>query len=334
MTKHIEAVDILKGITIILVVIGHAVQGVVSSQHLTLNTEYNSIFILKQIIYGFHMPLFFIIAGLFINSWVKRSFKEAILQKILRLLIPYFFWSFITALSMQLASSYTNNGLGIKEFLLSPIIPFSQYWFLYVLFFVHIIYYILLNIKVCDGKLLFLLISIVVYLLNPLMDNIWIFNNLFKYMMFFSMGSYIADFINLKQFSYNKIILPIMIFLLVNVIYIKVLYINNTLLEYYFLFVTSIVGSGFIFLISYYIINKIKRIKDILCFFGEKSMEVYCLHLLILAGIRIFLLKILKFDDLWIVVVLSGSSTLIICYIIFSKISYEHKKVRLLFGVK
>lgn len=91
MIKHIETVDILKGITIILVVIGHAVQGVVSSQHLTINTEYNSIFILKQIIYGFHMPLFFIIAGLFINSWVKRSFKEAILQKILRLLIPYFF---------------------------------------------------------------------------------------------------------------------------------------------------------------------------------------------------------------------------------------------------
>ena len=209
MTKHIESIDVLKGITIILVVIGHAVQGVVSGQQLTINTEYSSIFILKQIIYGFHMPLFFMIAGLFVNSWVKRSFKEAISQKIIRLVVPYFIWSAITSIAMQFASSYTNDGLGIKEFLLSPIIPFSQYWFLYVLFFIHIIFFMLVNIKICNGKLLFLLISIVVYFLNPLINSVWIFDNLFRYMIFFSIGSYVLDFINLKQFQCNKIILPI-----------------------------------------------------------------------------------------------------------------------------
>lgn len=278
MTKHIEAIDILKGITIILVVIGHAVQGIVSGQHLTLNTEYSSIFILKQIIYGFHMPLFFIIAGLFINSWVKRSFKEAILQKIFRLIVPYFIWSAITALAMQFASNYTNNGLGIREFIMSPIIPFSQYWFLYVLFFIHIIYYVLVNIKMCNGKLLFLLVSIVVYLLNPLIDNIWIFNSLFRYMIFFSIGSYILDFINLKQFRYNKMVLPIITFLLINVIYVKVLYINNDLLEYYFLFVTSIVGSVFVFFISYYTVSNTKIMKNILCFL-EKIQWKYIVYI-------------------------------------------------------
>lgn len=39
-------------------------------------------------------------------------------------------------------------------------------------------------------------------------------------------------------------------------------------------------------------------------------------------------------DELWSVVILSGGITLIICYIIFSKIPYESKKIRLLFGVK
>lgn len=331
MTKHIEAIDVLKGITIILVVIGHAVQGIISSQHLTINTEYNSIFILKQIIYGFHMPLFFIIAGLFINSWSKRNFKDAILQKIFRLVIPYFIWSAITAIAMQFASNYTNNGLGIKEFLLSPIIPFSQYWFLYVLFFIHIIYYVLVNIKICNGKLLFLLISIVAYFLNPLFDNIWISNNLFKYMIFFPIGSYILDFINLEQFKCNKLILPILIFLLINITYIKILYINNDLLSYYFWLITSLIGSEFVFLISYYSVN---RVKNILCFFGRKSMEIYCLHLLILASIRILLLKFFKMDELWSVVILSGTITLLICYIIFSKISYENNKIKLLFGIR
>lgn len=63
-------------------------------------------------------------------------------------------------------------------------------------------------------------------------------------------------------------------------------------------------------------------------------MEIYCIHLLILAGTRILLLKFLKMDELWSVVILSGGITLIICYIIFSKIPYESKKIRLLFGVK
>lgn len=235
---------------------------------------------------------------------------------------------------MQFASSYTNNGLGIKEFLLSPIIPFSQFWFLYVLFFIHIIYYILLNIKVFNGKLFFLLLSIILYLLNPLIINIWIFNNLCKYMIFFSIGSYILDFINLKQFKCNIIILPTMCFLLINIVYISILYLENDLLIYYFGFITSILGSGFCFFISYYIENKIKVMKNILCFFGKKSMEIYCIHLLILAGIRILLLKIFNFNELWYIVILSGSITLILCYVIFSKTLYERTKLTILFGVK
>lgn len=63
-------------------------------------------------------------------------------------------------------------------------------------------------------------------------------------------------------------------------------------------------------------------------------MEIYCIHLLILAGIRILLLKILNFNELWFVVIISGGITLMICYIVFSKIPYEKTKAKLLFGVK
>ena len=280
------------------------------------------------------MPLFFIIAGMFISSWIKRPLKEAVSQKILRLLIPYFFWSFITALSMQIASNYTNNGLGIKDFLLSPIVPFSQYWFLYVLFFIHIIYYVLANIKICNGRLLFFILSIILYLVNPLIQQIWIFKGLCNFMIFFSIGSYIVNFINLRNFKCRKIIGPIIIFLLINLVYIKIMYLNIELLNYYFWFFTSIIGSGFCFLLSYFAIRWVKQIKNILCFFGKKSMEIYCIHLLILAGIRILLLKILNFNELWFVVIISGGITLMICYIVFSKIPYEKTKAKLLFGVK
>lgn len=334
MAKHIESIDILKGVTILLVVIGHAVQGVVSSQHLTINTEYNSIFILKQIIYGFHMPLFFIIAGLFVASWSKRNFKEAISQKISRLVIPYFVWSAITATAMQIASNYTNSGLGIKDFLLSPIIPFSQYWFLYVLFFIHIIYYFAVNIKMINGKLLFFILGIILYVLNPFITHVWILENLCRYMIFFSIGTYVFDFIDLKQYQCKKILIPIIVFLLVNGLYIKFLYMNNALLGYYFWFITSISGSLLCLLLSYYMLNKLKKTRDLFSFFGRKSMEIYCTHLLILAGIRIFLLKILKINELWSVVILSGFITILSCYIIFNKIDYEKTRLKWLFGIK
>ena len=63
-------------------------------------------------------------------------------------------------------------------------------------------------------------------------------------------------------------------------------------------------------------------------------MEIYCLHLLVLSSIRILLLKFLKMDELWSVVILSGGVTLVICYIIFSRIPYENTKLKLLFGIK
>ncbi len=51
MNKRIDSIDILKGITIILVVFGHAVQGIVDSDNLSLNTAFSSIYITKQVIY-------------------------------------------------------------------------------------------------------------------------------------------------------------------------------------------------------------------------------------------------------------------------------------------
>ena len=150
----------------------------------------------------------------------------------------------------------------------------------------------------------------------------------------FSIGTYVFDFIDLKQYQCKKILIPIIVFLLVNSLYIKFLYMNNALLGYYFWFITSISGSLLCLLLSYYIVNKLKKIRNLLGFLGRKSMEIYCTHLLILAGIRIFLLKILKINELWSVVILSGFITILSCYIIFNKIDYEKIRLRWLFGIK
>lgn len=114
-----DTIDILKGITIILVVFGHAVQGIVDSNNLSLNTAFSSFYITKQVIYGFHMPVFFIVSGFFLTKWLKKDRRTALKKKTKRLVYPYFVWSFITALFMQIASKFTNNGLGLIDFVKS-----------------------------------------------------------------------------------------------------------------------------------------------------------------------------------------------------------------------
>ena len=76
-----QYLDIAKGIGIILVVLGHCPQ------------VYNP---LKQWIYTFHMPLFFIVSGMVWNrlSHEKKGFfsKSFLIDKLYRLIVPCYIW--------------------------------------------------------------------------------------------------------------------------------------------------------------------------------------------------------------------------------------------------
>lgn len=64
--KRIEYIDVFKGIGILLMVIGHIGYGN----------------IVRTLIYGYHMPMFFFISGyLYDKSKSKLKFKEYILKK-------------------------------------------------------------------------------------------------------------------------------------------------------------------------------------------------------------------------------------------------------------
>lgn len=73
-----DGVDFIKGIGIILVIIGHA-------HFFTWGHIY---------IYSFHMPLFALVAGFYVNS--KEAFIPFFIKRINRLIIPFVFWSFIS----------------------------------------------------------------------------------------------------------------------------------------------------------------------------------------------------------------------------------------------
>lgn len=80
MKNRIEWIDNLRGIVIILVVIGHL------SIPLMLQT----------FIYSFHMPLFFFLSGYLFNKKTFNSMKEFATKKFHAILVPYFFFALIS----------------------------------------------------------------------------------------------------------------------------------------------------------------------------------------------------------------------------------------------
>jgi fucose 4-O-acetylase-like acetyltransferase len=208
MKRRLEWVDIAKGITILLVVFGHALQGIIDSSHISFYSSNSSIAFTKSIIYGFHMPLFFFMSALF-TGFLHRNHNSVILQKAKRLLVPYFIWSLITALFMQIASRYTNSGLGVKNFILSPIVPFSEYWFLYVLFFIYMLYLLVRSIFGQRTKKIVLFIAVFLLVFNSFLPNFWILNKLAQNLFFFALGTYFFGVLNSSNLKINLKIIGI-----------------------------------------------------------------------------------------------------------------------------
>ena len=90
-TKRNIYIDFVKGIAIVLVVLGHCIQ--YGSGHVYLFEEEFFNNSLYKLIYSFHMPLFILISGfLFAYSCEKYNIKGFIWNRLKGLCVPILFW--------------------------------------------------------------------------------------------------------------------------------------------------------------------------------------------------------------------------------------------------
>lgn len=128
MTKNrLLYLDSLRGFAILLVVVGHLIQ--FNYNDGLLNPVFN-------IIYSFHMPLFFFLSGCSrnISENVKgvavislRDFGKEIWNKLINLIIPSVTWTILVPLFFQ-------NKIDIQYSSL------SSYWFLNILFVIYVLW--------------------------------------------------------------------------------------------------------------------------------------------------------------------------------------------------
>jgi fucose 4-O-acetylase-like acetyltransferase len=139
MSKRIEYLDIAKGIGILLVVLGHN------------DFEVISLF-LQRLIYSFHMPLFFLLSGYFLNTAVP--FGDFVKKRFHALLKPFFFTIFLiyfTSISFEKMGFNTAITRIVKSLYGSgAYLDWVQLWFLPHLFAVSIYAYLFITLA---GKL-------------------------------------------------------------------------------------------------------------------------------------------------------------------------------------
>jgi fucose 4-O-acetylase-like acetyltransferase len=128
--ERLDWVDTARGIGIILVVYGHALRGHVTSGAFEPGWHAN---VQDAVIYSFHMPLFFFLAGLFVRRSLTKGAGVFLREKAVTLVYPYFLWSVVSVALAVLAAGAVNSPKSIDAILTLGTVPVYQYWFLYAL---------------------------------------------------------------------------------------------------------------------------------------------------------------------------------------------------------
>ena len=181
--------DILKAISIILVIVGHCIQYGAGMDYLRSGIFlYNPLFIF---IYSFHMPLFMIISGyLFGYSCKNKSEKQLLFSKIKQLLIPLFCWSFIN-LFIQIIKVWAGISTNPITFIWMCQTVFSGFihgpWFLWAIWWSSLV--VIIGRRFFKDNVLFYLLICLLTLIIPDKNN----TAVYKFMLPFFLAAYLFN---------------------------------------------------------------------------------------------------------------------------------------------
>ncbi|MDF2234254.1 acyltransferase family protein [Albimonas sp. CAU 1670] len=176
MSERIGWIDAAKGIGILLVVLGHAERGLRSAGLLSdpgwALADY--------LLYSFHMPLFMALAGMSVPASLGRP--GFVRRKAGRLLHPYLVWSLIQGGVAVALAGMTNGQATVADLLAIPWRPISPFWFLYALF----VYMLVAAVAPLDRRLG--LAALTIFALSPLLSVEFPFR-LAYFFLFFVLGA-------------------------------------------------------------------------------------------------------------------------------------------------
>lgn len=282
-----SALQIMRGLAIILVLVRHAIAQV------NADTVLNAV---EQIIICFHMPAFFVISGYLFqknyNKYVLQGKIKFIINKAKHLLLPYAFWTIFLWMVIQVACCLGNSiknmmiGIGfgpmsVKE-LLFGLLTYETYysehlWFLYVLFVFFVI-----NIVLGEyGKKVWILpVAFLLGLLTSFVVWPHIVERCMTWSIFFFFGRYIAENERIKdriQFVKNRkqFVCIIAAFAALCVVRLMLMHFKcNFFAQFFVKYAIGFIGVWLLYGISFHI----TRLKTAFCVIGDYSYDIYLMH--------------------------------------------------------
>lgn len=217
--KYYNEVNVARGIALIFVTLGHS---------LSMAEMPDAAVWLYRFCYSFHMGLFFFLSGFVSKKYLigNVDISRVIIKKAKRLMIPYCFFSFLTLLMKMAGGVITEwNKSILFGFLLGESVNESL-WYLWTLFIISIIVILLCKLlsrmQIRNKFAILFLSAIGGYCSFETFEFPYGLGNIFKYMIFFMFGLWMANYYHslkffLQKARYSLIVVWIVLAILVSI---------------------------------------------------------------------------------------------------------------------
>lgn len=309
-------VDKLKGYACFLVLFGHVIMGIRNSG---INIP-QFFWGLEKFIWSFHVALFLFLSGVVYKVTggckSKNTKLRFVLYKLCSLGVPYAVFSVVYILINSIVGQ-VNTQFSIWDILNIWKTPVAQYWFLYALFFLFCIWTAL------SGILKNWQITLAVVLIGYLAPHFGIsfgdFDMVFYSALAFGLGTFVG-FSALIKPSVKVKWLVVLMHIAIGTVFVVLNIITAPFIKEIMLLFGIYSSVVFISVVQDY-----KLVSRFLTFMNKYSFQIYLLHTIFTAGIRIILIRI-NITQWWIHIIF-GTVFGIVFSVLSAKIA---KKVRFL----
>lgn len=148
---YFEGIDFLKGILIILVILGHVIQSLPSD------------ILIRRMITTIHMPMFLAVSGFLIkeDKLLKNNSRELVKKYFFRLLLPWIIAMILYFIYLNF-DVIINNEVTLELVQMAILLPVSALWYTPVLFFFIIFIWYFKKKQYQDFKLLIIAILLII----------------------------------------------------------------------------------------------------------------------------------------------------------------------------
>lgn len=271
--------DKARGIGIVLVVYGHVLRGLIASKIVEpgpplLASDYA--------IYTFHMPLFFLLAGLNArHGFAKGNFLTS---KFSTIIYPYVLWSVLQGGVQGLLNGSTNGAFAVQDLFAIGWKPVFHFWFLYAVFLCHVFAWV-----TRFDPVRITLFALLAYPLGLYFATSWgILSNALSFFLFYVAGLFLARHLKgmVSQASHPATVAATAVALGVAI------FVACKLGDYHAptALCAALLGILLVLQLAYLLPDSASgRAVQLL---GLASMPIYLMHVFATAGMRILLMKL------------------------------------------